>query len=120
MSSAKPRVSGEIEVYRLKPIIGKYYATTTYTRKTGEWSQNNERYFSTNTIMYVGKFMEGVTSGYGDASTHYDIFENNGKTEIVHYTYEGTTCFIELPDEFSSLFELSNTNAQEDNFAILS
>jgi hypothetical protein len=111
-----PSVPCEVEVFRLTPRIDKYYATATYTRKTGTWSQKNERYFTTNPIRYVGKFVEGVTTGMGDGSSHYDIFENNGNTELVHYTYEGTTCFIELPEGFVNLFELGHV----DNFAILS
>ena len=100
-----PSVPCEVEVFRVTPISGKYYATTTYTRTTGTWTENNKRYYSTNTITYVGKFIRGVTTGFGDVSTHYDIFEKNGKPEIVHYTYEGTTSFIEIPDDCINIFE---------------
>jgi len=80
----------ECEVFRMTPIEGKYYKTTTYTRK------NNNKYYSTNELHYVGKYIRHASCGYHDSAEHYAIFDNNGVEKIVHYTYEGTTCFIEV------------------------
>ena len=83
----------ETQVYRLSPEAGKYYKTAEYTRAVGTYP--NETYFTTNTLKYVGKFVRGITEGSGDGRTHYDIFDKNGKAEIVHYSYWGTTSFVE-------------------------
>jgi len=83
----------KIEVYRLTPKVNKYYMTTTWTEKVGKWP--NEKYYSTNKLRYVGRFLRHVSYGYMDNATHMDIFDNNGVEEIVNYTYEGTTSFIE-------------------------
>ena len=80
----------ECEVFRMTPEKGKYYKTTTYTRK------NNNKYYSTNELRYVGKYIRHASYGFRDSAEHYAIFEKNGIEEIVHYTYEGTTCFIEV------------------------
>ena len=85
----------EIEVFRLTPEKGKYYVTTTCTRKVGHWP--NTKYYTTNPLQYVGEFVKHFQQGWADGAQHWDIFTNNGKDEIVHYTYEGTTCFLEVP-----------------------
>ena len=84
----------ETEVFRLSPEKDKYYDTCTYTRRTGKYP--NEKYYSTNKRRYVGKFIRHVSYGYHDNATHIDIFDNDGIEEQVYYTYEGTTCFIEV------------------------
>lgn len=84
----------EIEVYRLTPEVGKYYKTAEYTRKTGRYP--NEKYFTTNTPKYVGKFVKTEQYGFGDGAKAYSVFNNNGNLETVAYTYEGTTCFREV------------------------
>ncbi len=80
----------ECEVFRMTPEEGKYYKTTTYTRK------NNNKYYSTNELRYVGQYIRHASCGVRDSAEHYAIFDNNGLEEYVHYTYEGTTCFIEV------------------------
>ena len=89
----------KIEVFRLKPIENKYYETTTYTHKTGQFP--NEKYYTINKLRYVGKFIRHESCGYRDNAIHWDIFDNNGNEEIVNYTYEGTTCFIEVQPKMS-------------------
>lgn len=84
----------EIEVYRMTPKVGKYYETAEYTRKTGIYP--NEKYFTTNTPKYVGKFVKTEQYGLGDGAKAYSVFNNNGNLETVAYTYEGTTCFREV------------------------
>ena len=86
----------EIEVFRLKPEVGKYYETAVYTRKTGSWSNADERYYTTNPLLYVGKFVKTIQYGYGDNVTSTGIFDNNGVEQCIDYTTDGTTCFIEV------------------------
>jgi hypothetical protein len=84
----------EIEVYRITPQVGKHYETAEYTRKVGKWP--NEKYFTTNTPTYVGKFVKTEQFGLGDGAQIFSVFNNNGNLETVAYTYEGTTCFRAL------------------------
>lgn len=95
---------GEVEVYKIYPEYGKFYLTTTYTRKTGTYYNSNERYYSTNPLRYVGKYIKTIhSSGYYD-NLVYAIFinnKNNNNEEKLEYTYEGTTCFIEINPDFS-------------------
>ena len=92
----------EVEVYRISPEVGKYYETTTYTRKTGLWSMENEKYYTKKPLIYVGEFIKTLRSGYGDGSKVWSIFNNYGEEIRVDYTYEGTTCFVETtgPSEY--------------------
>jgi len=87
----------EKEVYRISPEIGKYYVTTFYTRKTGSYLQKNEKYYTTNELIYVGKCIKHGSEGYGDNAEHWEIFENDeGKKEIIEYDYEGKRVFKEI------------------------
>jgi hypothetical protein len=83
----------EIEVYRNEPEEGKYYYTTTLTRRAGNFP--NQRFYTTNELVYVGKFIKHYKYGYHDNAVHWDIFDKNGTEIKVNYTYEGTTCFLE-------------------------
>ena len=85
----------EIEVYRCKLEVGKYYETAHYTKKTGTWGQRNEKYFTTNKLIYVGKYVKTERSGWGDGGRVWEVFDDNGEKKIVEYNYEGTTCFRE-------------------------
>ena len=82
--------TNECEVFRITPEEGKYYKTTTYT------NMKNNKYFSTNELRYVGKYLRHASCGFRDAAEHYAIFDKYGVEEIVKYTYEGTTCFVEV------------------------
>ena len=99
----------EIEVFRITPEIDKCYEHVEATRVEGYWP--NTRYFTTNTPRYVGRFIKQVRQGFGDASRVRDYFEdNNGNEQTVDYSYEGKTCFREvpcLPKNIPSLEELS-------------
>lgn len=77
----------EIEVYRLTPEEGKCYEYAECTRKEGSWP--NEQYYTTNSLIYVGKFIRHESKGYRDNAEHWDVFENG----IVTYSYSGNTCF---------------------------
>lgn len=83
-----------MEVFRLTPEAGKHYETAEYTSSEGPYS--NARYFTTHPLRYVGEFVRHVSSGYRDNASHADIFLLDGKEILVHYTYEGTTCFREV------------------------
>lgn len=88
----------EEEVYRITPIIGRYYETAEYTRKTGKYLLNTEQYFTKkDNIKYVGKLIQHEHSGFGDNAEHWEVFENDeGFITKIEYTYEGTTCFREV------------------------
>jgi hypothetical protein len=90
----------EVEVYRLTPIVGKYYETAEYTRKTGTWGEGNERYYTTNTPRYVGLYLKTERMGYGDSFRVWSIFDDNGKRVQIEYNYEGTTSFRETTPSF--------------------
>lgn len=92
----------EVEVFRISPEEGKYYYTATHTRKTGSYSQKNERYYTKNPLTYVGRYIETLRRGYGDNSQTWSIFDNYGEEVRVDFTYEGTTCFVETesPSEY--------------------
>ena len=85
----------EQEVYRISPQINKAYETTTYTRKTG--IHPNQKFYTTNPVVYVGIMIKEVIYNHRDASCGYVLFSKNGIEEKVEYTYEGTTCFREVP-----------------------
>jgi hypothetical protein len=90
-------MSKEVEVFRLPPIPGKYYDTATYTRTTGSWINKNQRYYTTNPLIYAGKFIKDIIEGFGDGATGRAIFERDDGTRMsITYTYEGTTCFREV------------------------
>ena len=102
-------MNNDTEVFRITPIVGKCYETTTYTRKIGNLYQ--EKYYSTNPLRYVGVYIKEIRYGYGDGESVNAIFNNNGKEEIVRYSYEGTTCFREV----TCKEELNNKN----NFLVI-
>ena len=90
-------MSNKIEVFRMTPIEGKYYKTTTFTEI------KNNKYWSTNELVYVGKYLRHASYGFRDSAEHYAIFDKNGSEIIVHYTYEGTTCFVEVEREYKEI-----------------
>lgn len=96
--------AGEIEVFRLTPIVGRCYEYVFANRSIfpptnyhNPGEPNNRLYYTTSPYIYAGRFVSGHTQGYGDGSTHYDIFDNNGTQVRVDYDYEGNLCFREVP-----------------------
>jgi hypothetical protein len=87
----------EIEVYHDSPKPDKYYFTALYTRKEGKW--DNQRYFTTNKPIYAGKHIRGMREGWGDGACVYELFDQDENIVRVNYTYEGTTCFVEVSQE---------------------
>ena len=109
----------EIEVYRMvSPTKGpdsewikktfkeneifdfnKSYSYTFYTSKIGSWSNNNERYFSTNILVPVGKYKRTESFGLGDANYAIYYFDNNDENDEneigIKTDYDGKLCFVE-------------------------
>jgi len=89
---------GETEVFRLTPEIGKCYEHAESTRQ--EYVGGGQfRHYTTNEPRYVGEFMKTVRDGYGDGGTVVSyFFDSRTVTENqVNYSYEGNTCFREVP-----------------------
>lgn len=100
----------ETEVFRLTPIIGKFYEHADCTRREGRWP--NEKYFVNKPTKYVGEFVRFVEGGYGDNRWRTDYFrDENGKIVDVPYKYEGTTCFREVAQKLPKaiLDDIKNT-----------
>ena len=96
----------KIEMFRISPEINKYYEYAEYTYKEGKWP--NERYFVTGLLQYVGLFIRRVEGGYCDNNWRIDYFQNENCDEIeVHYSYEGKTCFREVPCKLVKIPSLS-------------
>ena len=70
----------------------KCYSTALYKKRTGR--NPDEKYFTTNSLRYVGKYLRTETQGYSSTT---EIFNNKGKEEKVELDYEGHTCFVETP-----------------------
>ena len=83
----------EIQVFRLLLQEGRYYKTTILTREVGKWP--NKKYYSTNQLKYVGKFVKNILYGYHDDTELVSVFDNNGIEEYVRYADDGTTSFVE-------------------------
>ena len=88
--------AGETEVFRIIPEVGKCYQHIEATRSVYIGNANH-RYFSTNKPRYVGKFIRQVRQGWGDGMDVTDIFNDGINENRVEYSYEGFTCFIEVP-----------------------
>jgi len=85
-----------IEMFRISPELNKYYEYAEYTHKEGNYP--NQRYFINTLPRYVGMFIRRMEGGYCDGSWRTDYFlDENGNEISVNYSYEGTTCFREVP-----------------------
>lgn len=87
----------EFEVFRITPEVNeKCYEYAESTRKEGRWP--NERRFTNVKPQYVGRLIKFETGGYGDNGWRRDYFQDDtGKEHVVNYSYEGNTCFREVP-----------------------
>jgi hypothetical protein len=82
----------EFEVFQIRPEVDKCYEHIEATRK--EYiGDGKSRYFTTNQPRYVGKFIRKESYGSGDGQETIYIFDNGSVTN----TYEGYTCFTEVP-----------------------
>jgi hypothetical protein len=87
----------EFEVFRITPEVGeKCYEYAESTRTEGRWPK--ERRFTNVQPLYVGRLIRIEEGGYGDNGWRRDYFQdNNGREQVVNYSYEGRTCFREVP-----------------------
>jgi|LakMenEpi03Aug12_release.lakeMendotaPanAssembly.Ray.scaffolds.fasta_scaffold345989_2 hypothetical protein len=83
------------EVFRLTPEVGKRYRYAEATSRQGSYP--TQKYFTTNEVHYVGVFKEHLQYGYRDNAIHIGVFDNYGTEVRVNYSYDGNTCFIEIP-----------------------
>jgi hypothetical protein len=89
---------GETEVFFISPEKGKCYEHVEATRD--EYiGDGKRRYFTTNVPKYVGEYTRQMRSGSGDGMEVYSYFEDSrtGKTHEIAHSYEGNTCFLEVP-----------------------
>jgi hypothetical protein len=84
----------EVEVFQKELESSKCYEHAEYTRKEGVYP--HERYYFSGQPNYVGKFVSHHRDGYNDGSRAWNIFDKNGTTIRVDYSYEGRTCFREV------------------------
>jgi hypothetical protein len=93
----------ETEVFRLSSNSAppnnfnktKCYAFALYTRTDGSWP--NQRYYTTNTLQYLGKHVRSEEWGFGEGHGGAEIFDDNGKETRIVYDYQGRTCFKIVP-----------------------
>ena len=80
-----------IEVFRIDKFVpDKRYEFAHRTSVEGRYP--NDRYFTTNTPLYLGKHIRSERWGYGDNAGGAEHFEEGSVT----YDYEGLTCFREV------------------------
>ena len=87
----------KIEVFRIEPEVGeKCYEYAESTTTEGKWP--DEKHFTNIEPLYVGRFIKSEIGGRGDGGWRRDYFQDNKGTEhVVNYSYEGKTCFREVP-----------------------
>jgi hypothetical protein len=87
----------ETEVFRLTPVLNRCYEHAEYTRKQGNYP--NERYFVNIPPRYVGELIRREEGPGGDGGGwRRDYFRDlTGNEVAVNYSYEGRTCFREVP-----------------------
>lgn len=89
-------MSTEIEVFRISELdTSKCYEFALYTRSEGKWP--NQKYYTTNELQYVGKYVSTTTHGYRDGATFTLGFDNQCKLLNISLDYEGKSCFREVP-----------------------
>jgi hypothetical protein len=88
--------SGEKEVFRITPLLGKCYEWAESTRRSGVWP-NERRFAPVENVIYVGELVNISKGGLGDGSWRTDTFLYKDTKIYVPYSYGGNTCFIEVP-----------------------
>lgn len=77
----------------IDPQMGKYYYVTTWTEKE-RINEYSNRYFSTNTLRYVGKYIGGRMEGWGKEQKEWAHFINaDGEEVMIRYNSAMTTAF---------------------------
>lgn len=88
--------AGETEVFRITPEVGKCYKSALATRKH-YLEEGKRKYFTTNPLEYMGKFIKGVSDGWGDGAHYYEVYDLKGTEKKLDYDYDGNTCLVEEP-----------------------
>lgn len=87
---------GEVEIYDHWNYLrqGKYYKVALYTRKTGMHQFKNEKYYTTEPMEYIGKYVaeETVSPDSSKKVRRCAVFDNNFKITKI-YLREGS-CFL--------------------------
>jgi hypothetical protein len=86
------------EVFRLylsQFDTSKYYEH--YLKTRSDMTSSNKKYYSTNPLQYLGKFVDYQEYGHGDNHTAFLTFNDNGKINTIFLDYEGNSCFREVP-----------------------
>ena len=85
------------QVYRLTPVIGKYYEYTEADTVTCVYP--NQIHFSNTKPVYVGQFIKKNEYGYCDNKETIYHFKNDitKKIHVVRLSYECRSCFLEVP-----------------------
>lgn len=86
----------ETEVFRIQPVVNKCYEHAEYTREQGRYP--NERYFTSIPPRYIGEFIRSEYGGAGDGGWQINYFRDlDGIIKGMYPSYEGRTCFREVP-----------------------
>ena len=89
----------EVEVFRLiKFDKDKSYEFALETRSEGVWP--NDKHYTTNKLVYLGRYTHSEDWGYGDNHGGAENFDDNGKKNRIVYDYEGKTCFREIKIDY--------------------
>ena len=104
----------EIEIFRIDPEEGKCYDHAEATRKEYKSGFGNgigsrasvTRYFTTNTPEYVGQYLRTERRGSGEDRQSFYIFNRNNREHSVEASYDGMTCFSEVPCRNSSAMNI--------------
>ena len=103
-TTKKSETKEETEVFRLIPVLNRFYEHAEYTRMEGDYP--NWRYFVNTTPIYVGEFIRYEEGGHRDGSWRRDYFRDlNGNENAVNYSYAGRTCFREVLIDYKILSE---------------
>ena len=77
-----------VEVVR-NPQEGRYYYATTFTK------QDQEGYFTTNTLTYMGRYIGGRSEGWGKEMQEWSHFVNEKGEEVI-ITHKPRTAFYHI------------------------
>lgn len=74
-----------------------FYATALKTSTEGRWP--NEKHYTTNKLIGVGKFIKHrYEGGYHDNAEYSELFIHNDTIIRVKLDYDGRTCFVKIDE----------------------
>ena len=103
----------EVEVFKLEPVVDRYYVTAIITRIAGTYP--NLTYYSKSNPIYVGKYTRTEkNTGFGEKLYRTDYFMKNDKPIRVDYDLKkDNTGFIEVPKPGTIDEKISNRSKDE-------